>query len=193
MTMEMEIWMEMALEMAMEMEMWMKMVMEMVMVIFGARKARSELRFASKWLLTSYFEILEASGAPKGDQEKLKKFPNASKKLPRSPQEASERFLGGALGALGGPKSSPSHDPPYIHRFQSLQEPPRESPSHDLSALSTFQSVQEGDAGVIRTRGLDVVRARADPRTRSRTRFIQSLFIGRHTLNADVPLSLIHI
>ena len=52
MTMEMEMWMEMAMEMAMEMEMWMKMVMEMVMVIFGARKARSELRFAGKLVLT---------------------------------------------------------------------------------------------------------------------------------------------
>ena len=70
--MEMEMWMEMAMEMAMEMEMWMKMVMEMVMVIFGARKARSELRFASKFFLESYFEALEASGAPEGDQEKPK-------------------------------------------------------------------------------------------------------------------------
>ena len=51
MTMEMEMWMEMA----MEMEMWMKMELEMVMVIFGARKARSELRFASKLVLTSDF------------------------------------------------------------------------------------------------------------------------------------------
>ena len=75
--------MEMWTEIAMEMEMWMEMVMEMVMVIFGARKARSELRFASKWLLTSDFEVLEASGAPKGDQE-------GPKKLPRSPQEAPE-------------------------------------------------------------------------------------------------------
>ena len=68
MPMEMEMWMEMAMEMAMEMEMWMEMVMEMVMVIFGARKARSELRFASKLLLISDFDVLEASGAPKGDQ-----------------------------------------------------------------------------------------------------------------------------
>ena len=136
--MEMEMWMEMAMEMAMEMEMWMEMVMEMVMVIFGARKARSELRFASKWLLTSDFEVLEASGAPKGDQERPKKFPKAPKKLPRSPQEAPKRFLGGALGALGGPKSSPSHDPRYIHRFQSLQDPSRRSPSQDLAALPRF-------------------------------------------------------
>ena len=50
--MAMEMWMEMAMEMAMEMEMWMEMVMEKVMVIFGVRTARSELRFASKWLLT---------------------------------------------------------------------------------------------------------------------------------------------
>ena len=82
--MEMEMWMEMAMEMAMEMEMWMKMVMEMVMVIFGARKASSELRFASKWCLTLDFEVLEASGTPKGDQE-------SSKTFPRSPQEAPEK------------------------------------------------------------------------------------------------------
>ena len=129
-TMEMEMWMEMA----MEMEMW----MEMVMVIFGARKARSELRFASKWLLISDFDVLEASGAPKGDQERPKKFPKAPKKLPRSPQEAPKGFLGGALGVLGSPKSFPSHDPRYIHRFPSLQEPSRRSPRHDRSALSTF-------------------------------------------------------
>ena len=98
--MEMEMWMEMAMEMAMEMEMWMEMVMEKVMVIFGARTARSELRFATKWLLTSDFEVLEASGAPKGDQERPKKFPKAPKKLPRSPQEAPKRFLGGALKVL---------------------------------------------------------------------------------------------
>ena len=144
--MEMEMWMEMAMEMAMEMEMWMKMVMEMVMVIFEARKARSELRFASKWFLTSDFEVLEASGAPKGDQERPKKFPKAPKKLPRSPQEAPKRLLGGALGAPGSPKSSPSHDPRYIHRFPSLQEPSRRSPSHDRSALPTFYSLQERDA-----------------------------------------------
>ena len=51
-TIEMEMWMEMAMEMATEIDMWMKMVIEIVMVIFGARKARSELRFASKWVLT---------------------------------------------------------------------------------------------------------------------------------------------
>ena len=136
--MEMEMWMEMAMEMAMEMEMWMKMVMEMVMVIFGARKASSERRFASRWLLTSDFEVLAASGTPKGDQESSKKLPEAPKKLPRSPQEAPKRLLGAALGVLGGPQSSPSHDPRYIHRFQSLQKPSWRSPSHDLSALSTF-------------------------------------------------------
>ena len=88
MTMEMEVLMKMA----MEMEMWMKMVMEMVMVIFGARKARSELRFAGKWVLTSDFEVLEASGAPKGDQE-------SPKKLPRSPQEAPEESSRGSQEA----------------------------------------------------------------------------------------------
>ena len=126
------------MEMEIEMEMAMEMEMEMVMVIFGVRKASSELRFASKWLLTSDFEVLEASGVPKGDQESPESSQEAPKKLPRSPQEASKGLLGGALGALGGPKSSPSHDPRYIHRFPSLQEPSRRSPSHDLAALSAF-------------------------------------------------------
>ena len=128
----------MEMEMEMEMEVAMEMEMVMVMVIFGARKASSELRFASKWLLTSDFDGLEASGVPKGDQESPESSQEAPKKLPRSPQEAPKRLLGGALGALGGPKSSPSHDPRYIHRFQSLQDPSRRSPSHDLSALPAF-------------------------------------------------------
>ena len=132
-----------------------------------------------KMALTSDFEVLEASGAPKGDQERSEKFPKASKKLPRSPREAPKRLLGGALGALGGPKSSPSHDPRYVHRFPSLQEPSRRSPSHDLSALSTFWSLQKGDEGVIRTREPGLGRARSDPRTRSLTRFFRSLYIGK--------------
>ena len=130
--------MEMEMEMEMEVAMEMEMEMEMGMVIFGSLKASSELRFASKWVLTSDSEHLEASGVPKGDQESPESFEEAPEKLPRSPQEAPKKLLGGALGALGGPKSSPSHDPRYIHRFPSLQEPSRRSPSHDLSALPTF-------------------------------------------------------
>ena len=119
--------------------------------------------------------------APRSSQE-------APKKLPRSPQEAPKRLLGGALGALGGPKSSPSHDPRYIHRFQSLQEPSRRSPSHDLSALPTFQSLQKRDEGVRSSREPDVSRARSAPRTRSRTRFLY-LYILVSNLNADAPSS----
>ena len=52
------------------------------------------------------------------------------------------------MGALGGPKSSPSHDPRYIHRFPSLQDPSRRSPSHDLSNLPTVSSLQKGDRSV---------------------------------------------
>ena len=112
--MEMEMWMEMAMEMEME--------MEIEMEIFGARKASSELRFASKWLLTSDFEVLEASGAPKGDQE-------SPKKLPRSPQEAPEessrgfqeipwRCFGSSWRSTKLPKPRSS-----IHSsFQGLQE-----------------------------------------------------------------------
>ena len=129
---------ETRMEMEMEMEVAMETEMKMEMVIIGSLKASSELRFASKWVLTSDFEVLEASGIPKGDQESPESSQEAPKKLPRSHQEAPKRLLGGALGALGGPKSSPSHDPRYIHRFPSLQEPSRRSPSHDLAALSAF-------------------------------------------------------
>ena len=61
----------------------------------GAPKASWELRFASKRFLTSYFEVLEASGAPKSDHE-------SPKKLPRNLQEAPKMFLGGVLGILWG-------------------------------------------------------------------------------------------
>ena len=52
---ETETKMEMEMEMEVAMEMEMEMEMEMVMVIFGSRKASSELRFASTWLSTSDF------------------------------------------------------------------------------------------------------------------------------------------
>ena len=117
--MEMEMWMEMA----MEMEMWMKM--EMVMVIFGARKARSELRFASKWVLTSDFEVLEASGAPKVDQE-------SSKKVPRSPQEAPEESSRGSQEApwrcFGSSWRSQKLPKPRSSIHSSVSEPPRTFP-----------------------------------------------------------------
>ena len=130
--------MEMDIEMAVAMEMEMEMEMEVAIVIIGSLKAGSQFKFASKWVLTSDVEALVTSGIPKGDQESPESSQEAPKKLPRSPQEAPKRLLGGALGALGGPKSSPSHDPRDIHRFQSLQEPSRRSPSHDLSALPAF-------------------------------------------------------
>ena len=126
--------MEMEIEEAMEME----MEMEMLMVIFGSLKASWEVKFAVKWVLTSNFEILEASGVRKGDQESPESSQEAPKKFLRSPQEAPKRLLGGVLAALGAAKSSPSHDPRYIHRFQSLHEPSRRPPSHDLSALPAF-------------------------------------------------------
>ena len=62
-------------ETEMEMKMEIEMEMEMEMEIFGARKACSQRRFASKWLLTPDFEVLEASGARKGDQGSPKKSP----------------------------------------------------------------------------------------------------------------------
>ena len=71
MAMEVETEMEMQMQMQMEME----MDMETVMVIFGSRKARSELRFASQRLWTSDFDVLEAAGAPRSDQESPKKPP----------------------------------------------------------------------------------------------------------------------
>ena len=47
---------------------------------------------------------------------------------------------------LGGPESSLSHDPLYIHRFQYTKNVPgAPPPSHDLLTLSTFKSLQKGD------------------------------------------------
>ena len=81
-------------------EVEMEVAMVMVMVIFGARKASSELRFASKLFLTSDFQALEASGVQNGDQESPKSSEEAPKRLPRSPQDAPKRLLRGAVGAL---------------------------------------------------------------------------------------------
>ena len=136
--MQMEKEIETETETETETEMEVEMDMETEMEVFGARKACSELKFASKWVLTFDFEVLEASGVPKSDQESPESSQEAPNKLPRSPQEAPKRLLGGVLGALGGPRSSPSRDPRDIHRSQSLQEPSRRSPSHDLSALPAF-------------------------------------------------------
>ena len=70
-------------------------------MIFRAPKASWELRFVSKRLLATDFEALEGSGAPRGDQESLRKLPKkpqeapqaASKRLPRRP----EKLLGPEL------------------------------------------------------------------------------------------------
>ena len=75
--------MEMEREMEMEVEMEVAMEMEMVMVIFGYLLASSEFKFASKSVLTSHFEVLEASGVPKGDQECPESSQEAPKRLPR--------------------------------------------------------------------------------------------------------------
>ena len=72
---EMEIEKETETETETEMHMEMEMEMEMETEIFGAWKASSELRFASKWFLTPDFEVLEASEARRGDQERPKKPP----------------------------------------------------------------------------------------------------------------------
>ena len=107
------------------MEIEMEMEMEMEMEIFGARKASSELRFASKWLLTSDFEVLEASGAPKGDQE-------SPKKLPRSPQEAPEESSRGSQEApwrcFGSSWRSKKLPKPRSSIHSSVSEPPRTLP-----------------------------------------------------------------
>ena len=103
----------------------MEMEMEMVMVIFGAPKASSVLRFASKRLLTSDFEVLEASGAPKGDQESPKTFPGSLQEAPekplRGPQEAPWRCFGSSWRSKKLPKPRSS-----IH--SSVSEPPRTLP-----------------------------------------------------------------
>ena len=84
-----------------EIDMEMEMV-EMVILKLRRRVGSSDLH--RKESLALDVEDLEVSKAPKGDQESLKK-------LPKRPQEARTRFFGGALGARGGPKSSPRYIP----------------------------------------------------------------------------------
>ena len=123
--MAMEVETEMEMRMQMEMEMEMKMDMEMGMLIFGSRKASSEPRFASRWLLTSDFEVLAASGARKGDQESSKKLPRSPQEAPeepsRSSQEAPWRCLGSSWRSIKLPKPRSS-----IH--SSVSEVPRTLP-----------------------------------------------------------------
>ena len=144
-TIEMEIWMEMAMEMATEIDMWKKMVFEIVMVIFGARKARSELRFASKWVLTSDFEVLEASGAPKIHQE-------SPKKVPRSPQEAPEESSRGSQEApwrcFGSSWRSQKLPKPRSSIHSSVSESPRSLPevpkSRSIDPVDVFEPPEGG-------------------------------------------------
>ena len=120
----------------MEMDMDMDMEMEMEVGIFGAPqsswvvifeapKASWELRFASKRLLTSDFQVLEASGAPKGDQE-------SPKKLPRSPQEAPEESSRGSQEApwrcFGSSWRSKKLPKPRSSIHSSVSELPRTLP-----------------------------------------------------------------
>ena len=63
---------------------------------------RRQLRFASKRLLTSDFEALEAAGAPKAHQK-------SSKKPPRMPQVTIHRprlWIMSSQGAAGNPQKA---------------------------------------------------------------------------------------
>ena len=100
---------KMEMEMEMEVAMETEMEMEMVMVITGSLKASSEFRFASKWVLTSDFEVLEAPGLPRGDQvgpersqEAPRSFRGVRKKLPRGSLEV----LGELLDVQKGPEAT---------------------------------------------------------------------------------------
>ena len=123
--MEMEMWMEMAMAMEMEMEIEMEMVMEMVMVIFGARKASSERRFASRWLLTPDFEVLAASGAPKGDQESPKKLARSPQEAPEEPSRGHQEAPWSCFGSSWRSKKLPK---PRSSIHSSVSEPPRTLP-----------------------------------------------------------------
>ena len=127
----MEMEMEVEIEMEVEMEMAMEMHMQMEMEIFKAPEASCELTLASKMLFASDFEALEVYGCTTSRSREHHKAPGEAS---RGSYEAPWR----CFGSSWDPESSPSHDPRYIHRFQSLQDPSRRSPSHDLSTLSTF-------------------------------------------------------
>ena len=143
--MEMEMWMEMAMEMAMEMEMRMKIVMEMVMVIFGARKARSEVRFAGKWVLISDFEVLEASGAPKDVQKSLKKFPRSPQEAPRESSRGSQEVPWRCFGSSWNSKKLPR---PQSSMHSSVSDPPRSLPevpnSRSIGSADVLEPPQGG-------------------------------------------------
>ena len=120
----------------------MEMEMETEMEIFGARKACSQFRFASKWLLTPDFEVLEASGARNGDQKSPKKPPRSSrgalKRLPRGSLEV----LWELLEVQKAPQATILET--FID-FRASKNPPGGSPSHDLSTLPAFLRLQKGD------------------------------------------------
>ena len=127
-----------------EMEMEMEMVIEMVMVIFGARKASLELRFASKWLLTSDFEVLEASGAPKGDQESPKNVPRSPQEAPEEPSRGSQEAPWRCFGSSWRSKKLPK---PRSSIHSSVSEPPRSLPEVPKSRLTGLAEVLEPSEG----------------------------------------------
>ena len=154
--------------MEMEIEMELAMEMEMVMVIFGARKASSEFRFASKWFLTSDFEALEASGVPKGDQES----PESSQEAPRSSRGVFKRLPRGSLEVLWeflevqkAPQAT------ILDTFivsKASKRPPGGPQVTIYRPCRRFRVSRRGTGALV----LRVSRARPAPRTRSRTRFL---------------------
>ena len=109
MAMERKVAMEMELEVAMDMEREMEMVIFGARkanweVVFGAPKASREFRFASQRLWTSDFDVLEAAGAPRSDQESPKKPPGR----PQVTIHRLCRWIMSSQGAAGDPKKTPT-------------------------------------------------------------------------------------
>ena len=130
--------------MEMEMEVAMEMEMQMVMVIFGARKGSSELRFASKWHLTSDFEVLDASGAPKGDQESPKTLPRSPQEAPEEPSRGSQEIPWRCVGSSWRSKKLPK---PGSSIQSAMPKLPRTLPEVPKSRFIGFVNVLEDPAG----------------------------------------------
>ena len=127
---------------------------------------------ASKRLLTLDVEVLEASGASKGDQESPKRRPRRLGSL---------EVLWALLEVHTAPQATILDT--FIV-FRASKKAPRGPQVTIYRFCRRFRGSRRGTTEL----DLRLSRARSDPQTRSRT--LLQIFIGRrHALNADAPSS----
>ena len=112
----------------------------------------------------------------------------APKKLPRSPQEAPKRLLGGALGALGGPKAPQATILDTFIVFRASKNPP------GGPQVTIYRPCRRFRASRRRTPGFDFRLSRTwaglgrpPEHARARASFHYDSFVSN--LNADAPSS----